>query len=259
MPRLGQLYSAMEPRISQLPVTRSLRPSDVMASQFVLFEQGPLSIYYAPMDWLRPTARIAIVGITPDRQTMLRAFQTVVDGLRAGEPSRRLLNHVKSQASFSGSRATLVGWLDELRIPENLGLESSADLWTPDGQALLHPTSAIRYPAFRNGANYSGTNPKLTRHPVLREYVTRTLAPELERIPDALVLPLGVRVQEALEVLIASGQLDSHRCLLGFPHPSGANGHKTDQWARNRLRLRRKVTSWFKEHPVRRERPSRPS
>lgn len=217
--------------------------------QFRLEQRGALEIYYAPLDYLRPAARLVVVGITPGKGTVQIAYQTAVDGLARGRPAARVLDDVKSRASFSGFRQQLASWLDWLRIPRHLHLRSSMELWS-DARKFLHPTSAVRYPVLIRGRNYAGTSPGLTQDALLRRYLYEVLAPELARVPDALVVPLGVRVDEAILLLADSGHLDSARCLVGFPHPSGANGHKGRQWEANRDALRRKVWSWFRSHPV---------
>ncbi len=248
MPRLGELYPTFEPRIRRLPSRRPLTHADVLKPAFRLERDGLLEIYYAPMDWLRPTARLAVVGITPGRDTMLIAYRTTAEGLRAGRGSASVLNEVKSRASFSGFRPQLGQWLDELAVPQHLGLRTAAQLWERNGQGYLHPTSAIRYPVFVGGENYSGSSPKITASQLLTRYVREHLAPELAIIPDALVVPLGVRVGEAMTLLIKEGLIDARRCLIGFPHPSGNNGHRAKQWATNQPALRKQTCAWFKAH-----------
>jgi hypothetical protein len=73
--------------------------------------------------------------------------------------------------------------------------------------------------------------------PMLTRYVRQRLATELARIPDALVLPLGMAVEGCLRILIVNNQLDESRCLFGFPHPSGANGHRRSSSAATRTHL----------------------
>jgi len=176
---------------------------------------------------------------------MLIAYQTAVAGLIAGRSAESVLNEIKSQASFSGFRSHLVQWLEYLDIHHRLGLGSAHELWSRKGERYLHPTSAIRYPVLIGGKNYNGTSPSMTRHPALRRYLREVLAPELAEIPNALVVPLGVRVDEAIALLIDEGRIESARCLVGFPHPSGSNGHKTKQWTANRAKLKRKANAWF--------------
>jgi hypothetical protein len=52
------------------------------------------------------------------------------------------------------------------------------------------------------------------------------LALELESVPEAVIVPLGKSVEEVLAVLAAEGRIRPGRWLSGFPHPSGANGHR---------------------------------
>jgi hypothetical protein len=96
--------------------------------------------------------------------------------------------------------------LEYLGVHRHLGLQSAAELWTPAGERHLQSTSAIRYPAFVDGEDYGGRNPAVTSSPVLRRYVCELLAPELARIPDALVIPLGVSVDAAITLLVGEGR-----------------------------------------------------
>ncbi len=73
-----------------------------------------IAIHYAPIDWLRPAARVVIVGITQGKDTMLRAFQTAASGLAANRSARSVLNYAKDN-SFSGFRTQPVTWLGGLR------------------------------------------------------------------------------------------------------------------------------------------------
>jgi hypothetical protein len=75
------------------------------------------------------------------------------------------------------------------------------------------------------------------------------LALELRMLPDALVVPLGRAVDDAVALLIREGLLDEKRCLVGFPHPSGRNVGLADQWELERRQLQRKAARWFKTHP----------
>lgn len=240
----------MEPKIRRLPKRRELTYADVIKPAFRLERAGGLEIYYAPMDWLRPTARLAVIGITPDKDTMRLAFQTVVNGLADGRRPSRVADDAMAAAPFSGFRPLLIEWLDYLGVGRHLDLASASELWDGAGRKYFHPTSAVRYPAFVDGENYTGSTPRLTRHPVLLHYVYTVLAPELARIPDALVVPLGRRVAEAMTQLIETDKLDAQRCLVGFPHPSGSNVGRFDQWDENRAGLKRKLTAWFQTHPA---------
>ena len=123
MPRLGTLYTAMEPRMRRLPRRRPLTAADIVKPTFRLECDRRLEIYYAPMDWLRLAARVAIVGITPGKGTMVIAHQTAVEGLAAGRSPAAILNEVKSRAAFSGFRCPLITCLEYLGVHRHLGLQ----------------------------------------------------------------------------------------------------------------------------------------
>jgi hypothetical protein len=67
--------------------------------------------------------------------------------------------------------------------------------------------------------------------------------PPLRR--GSVVIPLGRAVDAALGLLIDAGVLDPRRCCLGFPHPSGANGHRISQFDQVQDTLRDKLSAWF--------------
>lgn len=95
-----------------------------------------------------------------------------------------------------------------------------------------------------NGENYRGAHPRPARSPLLTRFVHELLAAELALMPQALVLPFGKAVEGCLRLLIAAGELDGSRCLLGFPHPSGANGHRVAHFRRNQADLTAGVARW---------------
>ena len=52
-----------------------------------------------------------------------------------------------------------------------------------------------------------------------------------------IIIPLGKAVEEVLEQMISDNIIKKEQCLLGFPHPSGANGHRKKQFAENKEKL----------------------
>ena len=72
---------------------------------------------------------------------------------------------------------------------------------------------------------------------LLSEMMTANLPHELEQLPDALIIPLGVAVEDALAHL----GFDRSRMLRGFPNPSGLNGHRVAQFEREYQQLCRTV------------------
>ncbi len=249
MPATSGRYAEFEPLIAKLPARRHLTGRDVLKPRFRLEEDGDLAIYYAPMEWVRPGARLIAIGITPGLSTMVAAFQTARDGIAAGHARARVLDEVKRVASFSNARGNLGRMLDELGVARWLGLAGCHELWQPSGASLFHPTSAIRYPVLKRGENYSGHGPKPPSSPMLAKWLRHELAPELAMLPDALVIPLGRAVDDAVAMLIREDRVDAARCLVGFPHPSGRNVGLEEQWGTERRQLRRKAMSWFRAHP----------
>ena len=72
------------------------------------------------------------------------------------------------------------------------------------------------------------------------------LVEELQLIPDALLISLGTSVEEVITDLVEQRAVDFRRCLTGFPHPSGGNGHRVRQFAERPLQMQQAVGSWFK-------------
>jgi hypothetical protein len=134
--------------------------------------------------------------------------------------------------------------LDGLGLHEALGLASCWDLFG-SRLDLLHTTAVVRYPVFVGGGNFTGYTPDPLRHPLLRRFVVEALANELALTPDALLVPLGKVVAEALALLAREGLVSAARCLPGLPHPSGANAHRHAQFAAAREAASGRMREWF--------------
>jgi hypothetical protein len=129
-------------------------------------------------------------------------------------------------------RTNLLQMLDELGVPRRLGLDSASDLFGC-GWDLIHTTSILRYPVFLGDMerNYTGHNPRLATSAFLRAWLQEWFVPEILQMPQALLIPLGHAVSDALEELVRREYVARKRCLLGFPHPSGAHGHRQAHFA----------------------------
>ncbi|MCA1397461.1 hypothetical protein [Bradyrhizobium sp. BRP56] len=196
-----------------------------LGGRLLLAQQQPLAISYAPFEHIQHGARIAIVGITPGAQQARNALGELRRQLIAGADHGTALGAAKTFASFSGSmRANLVAMLDYIGLAGWMGLGSTAELWTSRSD-LVHFTSAIRYPVFINGENYSGS-PSMVTTPLLREAILQYLAEEVFALPNAVWVPLGPKVSEGLALLVKRGLLSPDRLLIGLPHPSGANAER---------------------------------
>ena len=213
----------------------------VTAPELLLWRMGQLSIHYAPWDWVNTDAKVMLVGITAGHHQANEALSEVRRCLDAGLSSEDALRSADAVGSFSGPmRANLVSMLDGIGVAEGLGIGSCARLFDTHHHLAAH-VSAIDYPVFVDGANYGGANPPLVRHPALRALVVACLGPRVAMAPAALVLPLGKAAQAAVELLIDQGLLDRDRCVLGFPHPSGANGWRVRQYQAHRHELTKAV------------------
>jgi hypothetical protein len=245
---MASLFDRYAELIRSLPAT--LGSSDVQTSQFLLEQTGDLSIYYAPFDHVNLTARVAIVGITPGDQQMLLAFRAARQALLQGASNESAMEIAKRSASFGGTmRTNLVGMLDGIGLSTALGLDTSARLFEDEGWRFLHPTSAVRYPAFkrdRSGAfkNYSGSSPDLSKSALLMRYVREYLVPELRSIPDALVIPLGAAAQDALRQVAREEGIRADRFLFNFPHPSGGNAFRVRHYTKYQGELTDAVARW---------------
>lgn len=90
---------------------------------------------------------------------------------------------------------------------------------------------------FINNKNYTGSNPKILDSEILENYVRKYFYKEVEKLPNVLIIPLGKAIEEILELMICENLIKKEQCLLGFPHPSGANGHRKKQYEENKENL----------------------
>lgn len=208
---------------------RALPPSSLSIEQlraFRLEAEGNVEVYYAPFDYITPDAKVMIVGITPGFYQMQLSFEAARDSLQRGGTAEEALYAAERTGCFAGPmRANLASMLDGLGVHNALAIPSTEQLFE-EQRPLLHTTSAVRYPVFVNGENYTGHAPLLRKSPLLMRYVKTLLVEELRLVPTALVVPCGRSVSEVLHELAADGLVDERRVLTGFPHPSGANGHR---------------------------------
>jgi hypothetical protein len=222
------VHSALLERF--LPALRGLsgpvRLTDELVEAFTIEKESGIRVVWAPFSYIpQKGARVVLVGITPGRFQAERALSTFADALAEGLGLDDAFRRVKTTASFSGPlRANLVAMLDQVGLQKPLGLNTCADLFKPGGD-LVHFTSALHFPVFINGANYTGT-PDLLCTPILRYWVDTILTDEARRLPGSLWIPLGPRPSKALRHLADQGLIDPMKILDGLPHPSGANAER---------------------------------
>ena len=185
-----------------------------------------LSIHYTPFDYVNTAARVVVVGITPGFAQWKNAVREARRQLALGAPLQEVLRAAKYSGAFSGTiRPNLVALLDHVGLQNWLGIASCASLWTADA-ALMHVTAVLRHAVFVDGKNYNGASPDMVGTPLLQAQMLDHFAQEAAALPDAVYVPLGPKVGQALRWLAAQGVLDEARILHGLPHPSGANAER---------------------------------
>ncbi|PLT35682.1 hypothetical protein CUU64_02090 [Bacillus sp. V5-8f] len=207
-------------------------------------------MYYSPHnEYLNPDAKIVIVGITPGWTQMKTAFQQAGNSLHNGHSIPEILRSAKKAASFSGSmRVNLISMLDGCGVPAALGVNSSETLFY-DKWDLLHTTSVIKYPVFHQYKNYTGHRPKIEHSSLLSYFAYEIFPKELGMLKNrSLIIPLGKTVEHVFVMLIAQKELPAHhQYLFGFPHPSGANGHRKKQFEEQIQTFQKIVEKWAKQ------------
>jgi hypothetical protein len=239
------LVTQFLPALATLPANRPLTKDDLLAAQLLLHQEGPLEIYYAPFDYVNPDAKVVLIGITPGWQQIQIAYRAARQGLADGTTPQQICQRAKVRASFAGAmRRNLIAMLDEVGLPSVLHVPSSAVLFESQ-RGLIHTTGAIRYPVLVAGKNYSGHQPALLETAILRRFVLDVLAVELQLTSTALIIALGTCVSDVVRLLISKELIKAERCVLDFPHPSGANRHRSKQFGQLQGVLAKRVQQWF--------------
>lgn len=176
--------------------------------------------FYAPFDYINQGAKIVIVGITPGQQQAANALKKSKEILSKGGTIEEAKKAAKVFASFSGAmRNNLVAMMDHIGLNKVLKIDSTADLFESRTN-LVHFTSALRYPVFKNGKNFNGS-PLL-----LKEQVDAWFAEECKLLKSAIYIPLGPNVSLVMDYLVKEGVVNETQVLTGLPHPSGANAER---------------------------------
>lgn len=222
------------------PIIRSLSASELQGSTMLneklrIAIDGPVEVCYAPFEYINPTARIVIVGITPGRTPMLNALRECRKQLDSGSSDFQALIAAKKTGAFSGAmRPNLISLLDRVGIQKWLRISSCEELFAGQSQ-LVQTTSVLRNPVFVNGENYNG-NPSMIRHPLLQQQLEEGFGQDAVALSNALFVPLGDKVAQALFYLADHGHLAKERILDGLPHPSGANAERIAYFLGNKAR-----------------------
>ena len=228
---------------------KNFEKTDILNKDFELYSKSNLKIYYAPHnEIINKNAKVFIVGITPGWTQTSIAYKTAYKGLQNDMDFDEIKKECKRNSRFAGSmRKNLIEMLDEINLNDKLGIESCSKLFD-ENDNLLHTTSLIPYPVFINNKNYTGSNPKIMDNEILSNYVKKYFYNEISVLSDVLIIPLGKSVEEVLNNMVEDKILKKEQCLFGFPHPSGANGHRKVQFEQNKSDLSIIVENYFKNY-----------
>ena len=212
------------------PVIRSLSANELagaasLNAKLRLAVEGGVEVCYAPFEFINPLARVVIVGITPGRTQMLNALVEARCQLDQGSDAAVTLKAAKRTGAFSGAmRPNLVALLDHIGLNRWLGIPTCGEFFGAS-EHLVQTASVLRNPVFVSGENYNGT-PNMIKHPLLRDQLMTYFGADVKSMPNAVFVPLGDKVSEALHFLATQGVLARDRILDGLPHPSGANAER---------------------------------
>lgn len=200
--------------------------SSALPSELLLSSEGSLQTFYAPFDHINTGARVVLCGITPGLSQASRALEEARRQLRQGASVQQAKQAAKETASFAGPmRANLISMLDHIDLHTLLKIGSCAQ-FLDSHRHLVHYTSALRYPVFLDGQNYSGS-PSILSRASLRHQVETHLAEEVRLLgPRCIYVPLGPKVTEVFAHLQGKGLIRPEQVLDGLPHPSGANAER---------------------------------
>lgn len=228
MPCVPDLFPQFAAAVSALSDSEITDPRSAGGLLLDRFEVGQRVIeqIYAPFDHVNPAAKIVIVGMTPGKHQASNALKAAAIALREGKSADEAAASAKVFASFSGEpmRGNLIRMLDLIGVNRLLGIATTGSLWA-EHSSMVHFTSALRYPVFVDGENWSG-QPDMVRTPQLRAWLEQYTGVELATLKDAVIVPLGPKVATAMQHLAQLGQISKARILDGLPHPSGANAER---------------------------------
>lgn len=217
--------------LKELPIKSSYTKSDLLINTFRLKSDGDIEIFYSPHnEYINVSAKVILVGITPGWQQMEIAYRTAIHSLQEHKSYEEACKQAKMAARFAGTtRTNLIEMLQEIGIHSLLRVQSAKQLFDPQC-TLLHTTSLIRYPVFVSKQNYNGHKPSLIKNAFLNEAAMKSFLAELAMLENPLIIPLGKSVESYLMKLIENEMIENCNIMWGFPHPSGANGHRLQQF-----------------------------
>lgn len=198
--------------------------SEYTERDFLLGNERGYNVFYVPLEFINPQARLALVGITPGRTQMFKAYSVARQAIRAGISNEEALFKAKQAAAFDGMRSRINEMFDHFEIPRHLGIANAASLWDKD---FMHfqPTSIIPNAAFKGEAYFNGPFDTVLKVPLLRQQFEQEFVPSIEKLGKQTVyVAMGPVVDKALLWCVSNGVIMERQFLGYFPHASGSSG-----------------------------------
>lgn len=191
---------------------------DPQSPSLRMHRNGDLVVYYAPFEWVNPSAKLVLVDATPWKAQADIALTEANRALLEGAPVSEVLRRANLAAAFAGvTRQRVVALLDNIGVHQWLSLSSSADLFGEAG-GLLQVSSVLQFPVFKNGENFrAGWHPE--RDPMLRLQMRNHFGKMAKAMPEAVFIPVGAAASRGVEWLTKEGFMNRERVLHGIPHP----------------------------------------
>lgn len=197
---------------------------------------------------------IIIESLKNKRKKPSKDVQLILLGLTPGRQQHEAIDSSKNSrnVAFKGyMRQQMFEWFEALGIKKFLSLEDEDSLFTESRfLKTLYTTSLLREPVYvlkkDKKRNYSGRSPFPWKHEELNNLMTDTIT-TLDAIKSpCLIFPMGQIVSKAIRDF--SSLDERHFIMHGFPHPSQANGHRKNEFNRNKTELRKVFLKYKKNH-----------
>lgn len=212
------------------PALRSSSSND----SFLLGTDQGYKVFYVPFELTNPSARLALVGITPGPTQMLKAYAAARAALQTRATDEEVLRSSKKAAAFAGMRDRINEMLDHFEVPKRLGLANAESLWSTNFH-YFQPTSIVPNAAFKGDDYFNGPFSSVLAVPLLRQQFEKVFVPSIERLGKSVAyIAMGPVVDEALQWCVSRGVLDSKQLLGYFPHPSGSSGSQFSYFMRKK-------------------------
>ncbi|MEC0125013.1 hypothetical protein [Paenibacillus pabuli] len=233
--------------MNSIPEKQKYSKAELLIHELKLSSSGKVEMFYSPHnEYINPSAKVMLVGITPGWQQMEIAFRTAIKALKDQQSYEHACKEAKFAARMAGTmRANLVHMLQEIGLHHYLSVPHVQRLFEPECP-ILHTTSLIRYPIFVDQQNYNGHLPSIRENTFLYHAVLESFLPEVNQLNHPLIIPLGKSVEAVLRQLLDEDRIQEERILWGFPHPSGANGHRVKQFEHTKAGMQDILRSMFK-------------